>query len=51
MALKREAYLALEDIVGPEYITEEPAVLDGYCFYLGERSYFWRQIWSKARKQ
>ena len=32
MALKREAYLALEDIVGPEYITEEPAVLDGYCW-------------------
>ena len=32
MALKREAYQALEDIVGPEYITEEPAVLDGYCF-------------------
>ena len=35
MALEREAYQALEDIVGPEYITEEPAVLDGYCFLLG----------------
>jgi glycolate oxidase len=35
MSLKREAYKALEDIVGPDYITEEPAVLDGYCFVWG----------------
>ena len=35
MALERDAYKALEDIVGPEYITEEPAVLDGYCFVWG----------------
>ena len=35
MTLKKETYLALEDIVGPEYITEEPAVLDGYCFCFG----------------
>ena len=32
MALKRETYRALEDIVGPEYITGEPAILDSYCF-------------------
>ena len=32
MALERDAYQALEDIVGPEYIIEEPAVLDGYCW-------------------
>jgi len=32
MGLTREAYRALEDIVGPQYISEEPAILDGYCF-------------------
>lgn len=32
MNLPREAYRALEDIVGPENISEEPAILDGYCF-------------------
>ena len=32
MALTREAYKAIEDIVGPENISEEPAVLDGYAF-------------------
>ena len=30
MALSREAYQALEDIVGPDNISEEPAVLDSY---------------------
>ena len=40
MALEREAYKALEDIVGPEYITEEPAVLDGYCFVWGNEVIF-----------
>ncbi|MGA2959363.1 MAG: FAD-binding oxidoreductase [Thermodesulfobacteriota bacterium] len=35
MALAREAYRALEDVVRPEYLTEEPAVLDGYCFVWG----------------
>lgn len=33
--LKPEAYRALEEIVGTEYITEEPAILDGYCFVWG----------------
>ena len=32
MALDRHAYQALEDIVGCEYITEEPVVLDTYCY-------------------
>jgi len=32
MALDGQAYLALEDIVGPEYITQEPVVLDTYCY-------------------
>ena len=36
MALNnREAYKALEQIVGPEYISEEPAVLDSYAFQWG----------------
>ena len=32
MALPRDAFRALEDILGPENISEEPAVLDGYAF-------------------
>ena len=32
MALSREAYKALESIVGVENISEEPAVLDSYAF-------------------
>lgn len=32
MALSREAYRALEDIVGPENISKEPAILDSYAF-------------------
>ena len=35
MTLTSEAYKALEDIVGPEHISQEPAVLDGYCFVWG----------------
>lgn len=33
MALDRKVYGALEDIVGPENISEEPAILDTYSFY------------------
>jgi glycolate oxidase len=36
MALKKEVYQALEDIVGPENISEEPAVLDSYAHSWGE---------------
>lgn len=32
MALTREAYKTIEDIVGVENISEEPVVLDGYAF-------------------
>ena len=32
MALSKEAYQALEDIVGPENISEDPAILDSYAF-------------------
>ncbi|MEW6439807.1 MAG: FAD-binding oxidoreductase [bacterium] len=32
MAIDNEAYQALEDVVGPEYITREPVVLDTYCY-------------------
>ena len=36
MALKnRDAYKALEDVLGTEYISEEPAVLDSYAFQWG----------------
>ena len=36
MALKnRDAFKALEDVVGPEYISEEPAILDTYAFQWG----------------
>ncbi len=36
MALNsRDAYKALEEIVGPDYISEEPAVLDSYAFEWG----------------
>ena len=40
MALKKEAYLALEDVVGPEYITDEPAILDSYCYVWGNQIWF-----------
>jgi glycolate oxidase len=32
MSLSREAYRALEDIVGPKYISEEPAIMDSYSY-------------------
>jgi glycolate oxidase len=32
MALERSIYRALEDIVGPENISDEPAILDSYAF-------------------
>ncbi len=40
MSISREAYQALEDIVGPENISEEPAVLDSYAF----------QFWAEFRR-
>ena len=35
MALKRDIYRALEDTVGPENVSEEPAVLDSYAWRSG----------------
>ena len=32
MSLKRETYRALEDVVGSENISEEPAILDSYAW-------------------
>lgn len=40
MPFSREAYRALEDIVGPEHITDEPTVLDTYCFVWGNELIF-----------
>ncbi|RPJ63843.1 MAG: FAD-binding oxidoreductase, partial [Dehalococcoidia bacterium] len=40
MSLSREAYHALESIVGPENISEEPAILDGYCFIWANEVHF-----------
>ena len=32
MALTKEVYQALEDIVGPDYISDDPALLDSYIY-------------------
>ncbi len=40
MSISREEYQALEDIVGPENISEEPAILDSYAF----------QFWAEFRQ-
>ncbi|MEM2455563.1 MAG: FAD-binding oxidoreductase, partial [Candidatus Bathyarchaeia archaeon] len=36
MVLKREEYKALEDVVGPENISEDPVILDSYSFIGGD---------------
>ena len=37
MALSRDAYRALEDIVGPKNISDDPSICDSYAFqYLAE---------------
>lgn len=33
MAISRDAYGALQDVVGPEFISDDPVILDGYSFY------------------
>jgi glycolate oxidase len=38
MALQREVYRALEEIVGADYISEEPAILDTYAMHWGMRA-------------
>src|SRR5512136_351060 len=32
MSLTKEQYQAFEDIVGPDYISDDPALLDSYTF-------------------
>ena len=38
MTLKRDQYLALEDIVGPEYISQDPEILYPYSWRSGVRA-------------
>lgn len=38
--IPEQAYRALEDIVGPEYITDDPAVLESYSFVFGNEGIF-----------
>ena len=40
MKLSKEEYKALEDIVGPEYITQEPVILDTYNQVWGNKFFF-----------
>ena len=40
MALERDAYLALEDVVGPDFITEDTALLDTYTQCWGNRLFY-----------
>ena len=32
MEIPRDAYRAIEDIVGPRYVSDDPAILDSYAF-------------------
>jgi hypothetical protein len=32
MEIPRDAYRAIEDILGPQYVTDDPAFLDSYAF-------------------
>jgi glycolate oxidase len=40
MKLSKQEYQALEDIVGPEYITQEPVILDTYNQVWGNKFFF-----------
>ena len=40
MELAKEVYQALEDIVGPEYITQDPAIRDTYNQVWGNKLMF-----------
>jgi glycolate oxidase len=40
MKLPKEAYQAFEDIVGPEYVTQEPVILDTYNQVWGNKFFF-----------
>ena len=38
MEISRDAYRAIEDIVGPENVTDDPAFLDSYAFEVAGRA-------------
>ncbi|NLE10938.1 MAG: hypothetical protein GX630_05485, partial [Actinobacteria bacterium] len=40
MRLTTEEYKALEDIVGAEYITQDPVILESYCQVWGNKLEF-----------
>ncbi len=40
MKLPKEAYQAFEDIVGPDYVTQEPVILDTYNQVWGNKFFF-----------
>jgi len=40
MRLTTEEYKALEDIVGPEYITQDPVIMESYCQVWGNKLEF-----------
>ena len=40
MKLATEEYQALESVVGPEYITQDPVILDTYDQVWGNRLFF-----------
>src|SRR4030042_4500984 len=40
MKLATDEYKALEDIVGPEYITQEPVIMESYCQLWGNKLAF-----------
>ena len=52
MEISRDAYRAIEDIVGPDNISDDPAILDGYAFqWLAElvrpeRSHYMPRPWA-----
>ena len=50
MDLERDAYQALEDIVGPEYINEDPAIRDTYNQVWGNKLLF-DEKWSTRPEQ
>ena len=54
MEISRDAYRAIEDIVGPEYVSDDPAFLNSYAFqYLAElarpnHSHYMPRPWAVA---
>jgi glycolate oxidase len=42
--IRPEVYRALEGVVGPDYVTNEPAILDGYCFGWGGEKFSVRPL-------